>query len=69
MFTLKKSLLLLFFLGIVSLSLCEQERDADEEGNEEYRGEAKVENIKRVADMMLKRTGKDMAGCFKFGES
>nr|CDI30155.1 Ranakinestatin-PPF protein precursor [Pelophylax fukienensis] len=35
MFTLKKSLLLLFFLGIVSLSLCEEERDADEEENGE----------------------------------
>nr|ACB05705.1 immunoregulatory peptide odorregulin A2 [Odorrana grahami] len=50
MFTLKKSLLLLFLLGTISLSLCEQERDADEEGNEEYGGEAKVEDIKRVAD-------------------
>nr|AFR43680.1 esculentin-2BY precursor [Rana boylii] len=34
MFTLKKSLLLLFFLGTISLSLCEQERDADEEDGE-----------------------------------
>nr|AFX61482.1 antixoidant peptide precursor [Odorrana andersonii] len=48
MFTLKKSLLLLFFLGIVSLSLCEEEkRDADEEGNEENEAEAKVKDIKR----------------------
>nr|ADM34244.1 temporin-MT1 antimicrobial peptide precursor [Amolops mantzorum]ADM34258.1 temporin-MT1 antimicrobial peptide precursor [Amolops lifanensis]AFY06625.1 temporin-AJ1 antimicrobial peptide precursor [Amolops sp. 'jingdongensis'] len=31
MFTLKKSLLLFFFLGTINLSLCEQERDADEE--------------------------------------
>nr|D5GRW4.1 RecName: Full=Temporin-SHe; Short=Temp-SHe; Flags: Precursor [Pelophylax saharicus]CBH19885.1 temporin-SHe precursor [Pelophylax saharicus] len=31
MFTLKKSLLLLFFLGTINLSLCEQERDAEEE--------------------------------------
>nr|AIU99897.1 palustrin-2HB1 [Pelophylax hubeiensis] len=31
MFTLRKSLLLLFFLGMVSLSLCEQERGADED--------------------------------------
>nr|BAK93315.1 Ishikawain-4 precursor protein [Odorrana ishikawae] len=35
MFTLKKSLLLLFFLGTISLSLCEQERGADEEENGE----------------------------------
>nr|CAQ55737.1 nigrosin-2V precursor [Odorrana versabilis] len=46
MFTLKKSMLLLFFLGTISLSLCEQERNADEE---ERRDEevAKVEEIKR----------------------
>nr|ABX58924.1 pleurain-G3 antimicrobial peptide precursor [Nidirana pleuraden] len=41
MFTLKKSLLLLFFLGTISLSLCEQKRGADED-----EGEA-VEEIKR----------------------
>nr|ALL26322.1 antioxidant peptide precursor [Sylvirana maosonensis] len=46
MFTLKKSLLLLFFLGMISLSLCDQERDADEEENEEN-GEVKVEDVKR----------------------
>nr|AEZ52980.1 antimicrobial peptide precursor [Odorrana tiannanensis] len=46
MFTTKKSMLLLFFLGTISLSLCEQERNADEE---ERRDEevAKVEEIKR----------------------
>nr|BAK93313.1 Ishikawain-2 [Odorrana ishikawae] len=52
MFTLKKSLLLLFFLGIISLSLCEQERDANEkrrDENEANEGEAKVEEIKRAA--------------------
>nr|ADM34227.1 amolopin-6-GN1 [Amolops granulosus] len=54
MFTLKKSLLLLFFLGMISLSLCKQERDANEERrdnpdeNEENGGEAKVEEIKRA---------------------
>nr|ADP06152.1 andersonin-4 peptide precursor [Odorrana andersonii] len=35
MFTMKKSLLLLFFLGTISLSLCEQERDAEEEERRE----------------------------------
>nr|CAN87021.1 kininogen-2 precursor [Rana chensinensis] len=45
MFTLKKSLLLLFFLGTISLSLCEQERDADED---EYAGDAKAEDVKRA---------------------
>nr|ADP06120.1 odorranain-U-RA peptide precursor [Odorrana andersonii] len=47
MFTLKKPPLLLFFLGTISLSPCEQERDADEEGNEENGGEAKLEVVKR----------------------
>nr|ACA81700.1 lividin-9b precursor [Odorrana livida] len=47
MFTMKKPLLLLFFLGIISLSLCEQERNADEEGSEENGAEAKIEDIKR----------------------
>nr|ACB05706.1 immunoregulatory peptide odorregulin B1 [Odorrana grahami] len=48
MFTLKKSLLLLFFLGLISLSLCEEERDANEEENEENGGETKVVEGKRV---------------------
>nr|UXO92578.1 Kunitzin-OV2-precursor [Odorrana versabilis] len=54
MFTMKKSLLLLFFLGIISLSLCKEERDANEERrdeNEENGGEAKVEEIKRAAKL------------------
>nr|AIU99932.1 pleskein-1 antimicrobial peptide precursor [Nanorana pleskei] len=33
MFTLKKSLFLVFFLGMVSLSLCRQERHAHEESS------------------------------------
>nr|AIU99877.1 daiyunin-1 antioxidant peptide precursor [Amolops daiyunensis] len=47
MFTLKKPLLLLFFLGTVSLTFCEQERDANEEENEVNEGEAKLEEVKR----------------------
>nr|ADP06025.1 odorranain-A-RA1 peptide precursor [Odorrana andersonii] len=35
MFPMKKPLLLLFFLGPISLSLCDQERDADEEEGSE----------------------------------
>nr|ADP05815.1 lividin-1-RA peptide precursor [Odorrana andersonii] len=31
MFTLKKPLLLLFFLGTINLSLCQEERNAEEE--------------------------------------
>nr|ACB05709.1 immunoregulatory peptide odorregulin D1 [Odorrana grahami] len=44
MFTLKKSLLLLLFLGTISLSLCEEERDADEE-----EGEMTEEEVKEVS--------------------
>nr|ADP06139.1 ranacyclin-RA2 peptide precursor [Odorrana andersonii] len=44
MFTLKKSLLLLFFLGIISLSLCVQVRDANDE---EDGGEVTKEVVKR----------------------
>nr|E1B247.1 RecName: Full=Temporin-MT5; Flags: Precursor [Amolops mantzorum]ADM34280.1 temporin-MT5 antimicrobial peptide precursor [Amolops mantzorum] len=35
MFTLKKPLLLLFFLATINLSLCEQERNAEEERRDE----------------------------------
>nr|CAL25906.1 Nigrocin-2L protein precursor [Odorrana livida] len=45
MFTLKKSLLLLFFLGTINLSLCQEERNAEEERRDEE--VAKVEEIKR----------------------
>nr|ADP05797.1 brevinin-2G-RA peptide precursor [Odorrana andersonii] len=52
MFTMKKSLLLLFFLGIISLSLCEQERGADED-----EGEVE-EQVKRSIWDIIKDTGK-----------
>nr|ACA50158.1 lividin-7c protein precursor [Odorrana livida] len=45
MFTMKKSLLLLFFLGIINLSLCQEERNAEEERRDEE--VAKAEEIKR----------------------
>nr|AIU99957.1 nigrocin-6EV1 [Odorrana exiliversabilis] len=45
MFTMKKPLLLLFFLGTINLSLCQEERNADEE---ERRDETDVEVEKRV---------------------
>nr|ADP06203.1 andersonin-W2 peptide precursor [Odorrana andersonii] len=48
MFTLKKSLLLLFFLGTnISLSLCEEERDADQEERRDDPEERDVEVEKR----------------------
>nr|AIU99962.1 odorranain-C-EV1 [Odorrana exiliversabilis] len=42
MFTMKKPLLVLFFLGTISLSLFQEERDADEE-----EGEMTEEEVKR----------------------
>nr|AFX61515.1 antixoidant peptide precursor [Odorrana andersonii] len=57
MFTLKKSLLLLFFKGIVSSSPCFRKRDADEEGNEENGGEAKMEDIKRATALGIPPRG------------
>nr|Q2UXR1.1 RecName: Full=Lividin-4; Flags: Precursor [Odorrana livida]CAJ01673.1 lividin-4 protein precursor [Odorrana livida] len=48
MFTMKKSLLVLFFLGTISLSLCVEERDADEEDNGE------VEEVKRGVFTLIK---------------
>nr|ADM34283.1 peptide-DN1 [Nidirana daunchina] len=47
MFTLKKSLLLLFFLGIINLSLCEEERDAGDEERRDDPDERDVEVEKR----------------------
>nr|ADM34225.1 jingdongin-1-GN1 antimicrobial peptide precursor [Amolops granulosus] len=52
MFTLKKSLLLLFFLGTINLSLCEQERDADEEERRDD-DEMDVEVEKRFLPLFL----------------
>nr|E7EKD4.1 RecName: Full=Temporin-HN2; Flags: Precursor [Odorrana hainanensis]ADV36134.1 temporin-HN2 [Odorrana hainanensis] len=45
MFTLKKSLLLLLFLGTINLSLSEQERDAKEERRDEMDVEVEKRNI------------------------
>nr|AFX61484.1 antixoidant peptide precursor [Odorrana andersonii] len=45
MFTMKKSLLLLFFLGTISLPLCEQERDAEEEGSENGAEDIKLNRL------------------------
>nr|QDS02911.1 BBI-PPF precursor [Pelophylax fukienensis] len=47
MFTMKKSLLFLFFLGTINFSLCEQERDADEEDGRDEPEERDVE-VKRA---------------------
>nr|AFP24867.1 preprobrevinin-2Ka [Rana kukunoris] len=60
MFTSKKSMLLLFFLGTISLSLCqEEERGADDD-------EVIEEEVKRgllsVFKGVLKTAGKHVAG-------
>nr|AFX61497.1 antixoidant peptide precursor [Odorrana andersonii] len=56
MFTLKKSLLLLFFLGTISLSLCEEEkRYANGEAYEENVRDANIE--KRAPDRPRKFCG------------
>nr|ACI47158.1 antioxidant peptide 2 [Hylarana nigrovittata] len=44
MFTLKKSLVLLFVVGSINLTMCDQEKGADEEDG----GEARLEEIKRA---------------------
>nr|AEM77060.1 jindongenin-2d [Amolops sp. 'jingdongensis'] len=56
MFTLKKPLLLLFFLGTVSLSLCEQERAADDD-----EGEVIEEEVKRGFMDTAKNVAKNVA--------
>nr|AIU99961.1 nigrosin-2EV4 [Odorrana exiliversabilis] len=58
MFTLKKSLLLLFFLGIINLSLCQDERNAEEEKRDEE--VAKMEEIKRGIFGGPLKTGKNL---------
>nr|BCG61715.1 preproranatuerin-2SSa [Glandirana susurra] len=57
MFTLKKSLLLLFFLGTISLSLCQEERSADDD-------EAEVieEEVKRGLISTIWNTASNVAG-------
>nr|ADV36127.1 esculentin-2V-HN1 antimicrobial peptide precursor [Odorrana hainanensis] len=52
MFTMKKPLLVLFFLGTISLSLCQEERAADEEDNGE------VEEVKRGIFTLFKGAAK-----------
>nr|AGG19118.1 host defense peptide odorranain-C-OM1 [Odorrana margaretae] len=53
MLTLKKSLLLLFFLGTISLSLCQEERDADEDEGEMTEEEVKRSVMGTVKDLLI----------------
>nr|ACA81702.1 lividin-10 precursor [Odorrana livida] len=83
MFTLKKPLLLIVLLGMISLSLCEQERAADEDvGNEIKRGIFSKISGKAIKNLFIKgaknvgkevgmdvvRTGIDVVGCKIKGE-
>nr|E7EKM1.1 RecName: Full=Temporin-SN4; Flags: Precursor [Sylvirana spinulosa]ADV36221.1 temporin-SN4 antimicrobial peptide precursor [Sylvirana spinulosa] len=61
MFTLKKTLLLLFFLGTINLSLCEEERNAEEErrdGDDEMDVEVKKRFITGLISGLMKALGK-----------
>nr|E7EKH3.1 RecName: Full=Brevinin-2SN1; Flags: Precursor [Sylvirana spinulosa]ADV36173.1 brevinin-2SN1 antimicrobial peptide precursor [Sylvirana spinulosa] len=60
MFTMKKPLLFLFFLGTISLSFCEEERGADEDDEVEMTEEEKRglrDKIKNVAIDVAKGAG------------
>nr|AIU99928.1 temporin-SN1 antimicrobial peptide precursor [Sylvirana maosonensis] len=56
MFTLKKSLLLLFFLGTINLSLCQEERNTEEE-RRDGDDEGGVEVQKRFFPFLLGALG------------
>nr|ADP06172.1 andersonin-G peptide precursor [Odorrana andersonii] len=56
MFTLKKPLLLLFFLGTINLSFCQDETNAEEERRDEE--VAKMEEIKRTSRCIFYRRKK-----------
>nr|ACZ71298.1 ranatuerin-2P-RA antimicrobial peptide precursor [Odorrana andersonii]ADP06142.1 ranatuerin-2P-RA peptide precursor [Odorrana andersonii] len=66
MFTMKKSLLLLFFLGTISLSLCEEEkRSADEDEGEVIEQEVKRGFMNTVSNVLTNVAGtvKDKIKC------
>nr|ACM50511.1 temorin-LTc [Hylarana latouchii] len=55
MFTLKKPMLLLFFLGTINLSLCEEERNAEEErrdGDDEGGTEVQKRSLSRFLSFL-----------------
>nr|ABG76540.1 odorranain-I1 antimicrobial peptide precursor [Odorrana grahami] len=63
MFTMKKSLLVLFFLGIVSLSLCQEERTAEEEDNGEVEEEKRgFFTLIKAANKLINKTVNKEAG-------
>nr|AFY06613.1 brevinin-2-AJ1 antimicrobial peptide precursor [Amolops sp. 'jingdongensis'] len=62
MFTMKKSLLVIFFLGTISLSLCEEERNADEDDGEMTEEEKRglMSTFKRVGISAIKGAAKNV---------
>nr|AFR43661.1 ranatuerin-2SRa precursor [Rana sierrae]AFR43663.1 ranatuerin-2PRa precursor [Pseudacris regilla] len=62
MFTMKKSLLLFFFLGTISLSLCEEERGADEDDGVELTEEEVKRGLLSSFKGVAKGVAKDLAG-------
>nr|AIU99892.1 brevinin-1HB3 [Pelophylax hubeiensis] len=64
MFTLKKSLLVLFFLGTINLSLCEEERSADEEERRDDHDEMDVEVQKRFLPAIIGMAAKFLPTLF-----
>nr|E7EKI9.1 RecName: Full=Ranatuerin-2SN1; Flags: Precursor [Sylvirana spinulosa]ADV36189.1 ranatuerin-2SN1 antimicrobial peptide precursor [Sylvirana spinulosa] len=70
MFTLKKSLLLIFFLGTISLSLCEKERDADDDEVEVIKQEEKrgflntaMNTVTNLAGTLMDKAKCKIRGC------
>nr|BAJ07383.1 peptide DK25 precursor [Rana tagoi okiensis] len=68
MFTLKKSMLVLFFLGIVSLSLCEQEREADEDESGEEVVQKEVKRDVNDLKNLCAKTHNLLPMCAMFGK-
>nr|ACM67505.1 esculentin-1LTa [Hylarana latouchii] len=84
MFTMKKSMLLIVLLGIISLSLCEQERNADEDEQSEMKRRISfkkgkgswiknglikgIKGLGKEISLDVIRTGIDIAGCKIKGE-
>nr|SCN47972.1 brevinin-2Ta precursor [Pelophylax lessonae] len=73
MFTLKKSLLLFFFLGTISLSLCQEERNADEDDGEMTEEEKRgildtLKNLAKTAGKGILKSLVNTASCKLSGQ-
>nr|P40842.1 RecName: Full=Brevinin-2Ef; Flags: Precursor [Pelophylax lessonae]CAA54843.1 brevinin-2Ef precursor [Pelophylax lessonae] len=73
MFTMKKSLLLIFFLGTISLSLCQEERNADDDDGEMTEEEKRgimdtLKNLAKTAGKGALQSLVKMASCKLSGQ-